>query len=278
MLLLRRSAARKPRQPLVRLSGADWPGVHASRQERRDRRPALPTGSCASRKRCGHVVKRPHEPHFLLARQPAPVRQRARFGASLTVSIGNVGPSVRGQPIPGGAERLKRFLQRCQGLRSFQMASSSLGGTMERVGSLDQCGCGVAQGVLGSHGNDAAPGGASDPWVSIPNRPTRIPHLQRRGGLYAKLSPPMSLVKRRRETSVGWSLASMQPSSCWYESSMSLSVSASRSPASSRSRSSSIRLASINAMHGCCCTAKCSFHPIRASCPRCEPPAKRRKG
>jgi hypothetical protein len=156
--LRRRPAGPEPRHFATGVARARALGVQASRDEGRDGRAPLPTGSCASRKRCGDIVKRPNEPRFLLARQAAAVRRRAR------------------QAVPRGAEHLKRFLQRCEGLGSVHIASSSFGGAMERVGGLDQCGCGVARWVLGSHGKDAAAAGGPRPWVSTPKQPTAIAH------------------------------------------------------------------------------------------------------
>jgi len=175
-VLRRRSAGPKPRQFATGVFVAGSSGVGALRDEGRDGRPGVPTGSCASCKRRGDVVKRAHEPHFLLARQPAFVRRCARLPAWPMVSVDDARNRVRGQSIPGGAEHLQRILQRCEGLGSVHMASSSFGSAMERVGGLDQCGCRVLPGVLGSHGNDGAAGAGLRPWVSTPNQPTAIAH------------------------------------------------------------------------------------------------------
>jgi hypothetical protein len=177
----RLSAGPEPRHFANGVFVAGSSGVGASRDEGRDGRPGVPTGSTASRERRGHVVKRPHEPHFLLARQPAPERRCARLPAWPTVSVDDARNSVRGQSIPGGAEHLKRILQRREGLGSVHMASSSFGSAMERVGGLDQCGCGVLPGVLGGHGDDGAAGAVSDHGSQPPISRPRLPIGASRG-------------------------------------------------------------------------------------------------
>ncbi|MGH2743675.1 MAG: hypothetical protein ACRDSN_14515 [Pseudonocardiaceae bacterium] len=92
-------------------------------------------------------MNRPHETHFLLARQPVPGGSGARFSAARTLTLDEVGGRIRRESIPGGAEHLKRFPQGFEGGRRAQMTSFLLGGAMEGVGVLDERRCGVVQGV-----------------------------------------------------------------------------------------------------------------------------------
>jgi hypothetical protein len=141
-VLARGAAAREPRRLAVRVSVAASAVVHSG-DDRRDRRLALPTGSCAAREGRGDVLKRPYEPYFLLTGEPAPARRRAGIHAGRTVSL-DAADSARGQPIPGGAEHLERLLKGCEALRRGGVASSALGGAIEGVRGLDQCERGVA--------------------------------------------------------------------------------------------------------------------------------------